>query len=285
MKLTQALVVELTDYCKETGKLFWKDRGRHWFNTNRAWLAFNGRIGGRELKPGYHDCKFLDTSQQKNRLVWLRHTGSLPNGHLFKVITVNRNVFDKRIENLVCVPTSIATRQPLSRKSKRNKPVGLYGVYWDARSSRYTGSYIDTNGSQHYKNFEDLHNAVNWRVSHEYDNRYWNLDGLTTGDKYENCYEEPVIEKPHYWITPKVSTETRARMSASHTGRTGKNSSRYMGPIIGSDVDTREKLVFNSVEEMNDKGFAPSNIYKCINQRRKDGKRYTYRNYEWDRLS
>jgi hypothetical protein len=109
-------------YDQSTGGLFWKERPRSHFNTTRGWKLFNKKFCGKEagfLGPaGYRIVEIDGNGWAVHRIVWLLHTGFLPE----RLDHVNRVRSDNRIENL----RECSASQNTVNSSK--KPEGCYLV-------------------------------------------------------------------------------------------------------------------------------------------------------------
>ena len=129
MDLTQGIVKELLDYHPVTGQLFWKYRGRHWFNSKSSHRGFNARYAGKECGKDKVQIKVLGVCLTKTRLVWIWNKGWLPDPDTHKIITINRNKNDTRMENLHCVPNYVSCRQRLKECNVNHSTVQKAGVY------------------------------------------------------------------------------------------------------------------------------------------------------------
>ena len=289
MELSQELVKELLHYCETTGKLFWKSRGKHWFSYENDWSSFNTQFSGREVNPNYKQFKLLGTTQQKSRMVWLWNTGWLLNGQKFKVITMNRDPFDTRIENLCYVPMNVCMRQKMSKLSKTNSTFDRYGVCYSPSKDTYV-AYVNSLGSSEKKRivrskyFNDPEEAWIWRLKHEPRKLYWNLEGQTTGDFFKNNLEFDQVVIPHSWNGPReISDKLRRVNSERQKSMLGVKSNVFKGATVGVHTITGETIKLFGERDMEERGFNASNIYRAINELTKGGKRRTHLGYLWHR--
>ena len=269
--LTQAVVAELIDYHPVTGQLFWKPRGAHWFSSHSAWQSFNTRHAGNELNPGYTKANMLGVSQQKSRLVWMLHTGGLPDGRKWKVITVNRNTHDTRIENLVCVPMSVSLRQKKKEGPSNNLTTGIYGVSWNVGKQCYYSYYKPLEGKTVSKKFDHMADAYWFRKMAEPNHNYSTLSEFVTGDKLIKKFE-PTTPGKHVFDPIVVSDKTRKLQSVSATG----NSSRLKWRLIGTHAKSGSTIEFAGSGEAEALGFASSGIYRACNETHR-----THKGYKW----
>jgi hypothetical protein len=70
---------ELFDYDPETGALTWRQRGEHWFESQRAHSVWNTKYAGKEafgiIARGYRCGKLLNHSVKAHRVIWKWMTG------------------------------------------------------------------------------------------------------------------------------------------------------------------------------------------------------------------
>ena len=143
--LTQEIVHELLDYDPETGKLFWKERSRRWFSSNREYNRWNTRYSGKEAfvylnKKGYFHGKLLGKSYKLHQVIWIYMTGKWPEN---EIDHINHIKNDNRWYNLRLVSHQENCKN--CSRSKRNTS-GHVGVHrnkekWRARIM-YNGKYI-----------------------------------------------------------------------------------------------------------------------------------------------
>lgn len=127
----------LLRYEPETGKLFWRERARKWFATDRAFGMWNARYAGREAlafkdNHGYHIGSVLVCRHMKaHRAIWAIKHGQYPSGHIDHV---NGDRTDNRIQNL-----RDTTREQNQRNLKMNarNRSGQVGVFWHSRAKRW----------------------------------------------------------------------------------------------------------------------------------------------------
>ena len=119
---------ELLEYYPETGLLFWKERGKDWFKTERDWKIWNTRYAGKraftaEQGRGYLGGVILGKKYFAHRVCFAYSSGFFP----LEVDHLNHNRSDNRRINLRAATTKInGKNQSLSQINTS----GTTGVYW-----------------------------------------------------------------------------------------------------------------------------------------------------------
>lgn len=87
---SKAFLDEVLEYDQYTGALKWKCRGRHMFDSDRAWKSWNTRYAGKDAGRIYscpktrkkaYKCRtvgILGRSFQAHRIIWVMMTGEEP---------------------------------------------------------------------------------------------------------------------------------------------------------------------------------------------------------------
>jgi hypothetical protein len=144
MTVTQDAVRQLLDYDQESGELKWTGAARNQPKGQRA-----GGVGVR----GYRLISILGKRYPEHRVIFLWMTGKFP---AFDVDHVNRDKADNRWENLRPA-TRAENLHNLGRRSGNTS--GKRGVWWHAKSSRWTAQ-IRVNGRRvHLGLFESVDQA------------------------------------------------------------------------------------------------------------------------------
>lgn len=146
--ITQARLQELLDY-REDGCFVWKVnlRGR---------FARIGRVAGTKRPDGYISISLDQNRYLAHRLVWLWHSGVMPDA---EIDHINGIKHDNRIEN-IRQATRIENLQNI-RKSK-SKHTGLLGASYSMRDKSYSASIRHNGVKIHLGSFAtamDAHNA------------------------------------------------------------------------------------------------------------------------------
>ena len=244
MELTQDTVREVFYHDPVDGKLYWKERGKWWFKTKQDWLRWNNLYANEEVNPRMGQFKFQGRTYQKNRVIWLYHTGYLLDGNSFKVMCVNRDRNDRRIENLVCVPMSICIRQKMETFSIANDSFHHYGVIYRPGRSKPFSAYLGLKpGKRIYQDFEDMMDAWEWRFDRELENYYWDLSEFETGEDQDNGWLSRTFERDHEWETKVLSEAHKKKIAAASASKFGETASRFTGWLVGTDVETGKQIL------------------------------------------
>lgn len=145
----------LLRYDVVTGKLWWRRRGREWFQNKRAHATWNSRYADTEAftavrSNGYLVGNICDHHIRAHHVIWCMCYGYWPS----EVDHINGSRTDNRLVNLRLVDRQTNSRN--ASRSKRNQS-GIVGVRFDRRRQhwiaeitvdyayRYIGSYADMN--------------------------------------------------------------------------------------------------------------------------------------------
>lgn len=138
-------------YEPDTGKLFWRERPEHLFQTPNHAACWNRRYAGREaltatLAQGYRvGSLFGRTGVKAHHVAFIMANGRLPSG---QIDHINGDKADNRAANLRDVTQqqnqwNIPAKKP--RKGSK-KPSVYIGVSWSARSGRWQAHIKLKNG-------------------------------------------------------------------------------------------------------------------------------------------
>lgn len=150
---------QLLRYEPETGKLFWKERGREWFSSDGGFKKWNTRYAGMEAftspSHGYRAGSVFHHTQRAHRVIWSIVHGDL--GDL-TVDHINGNRSDNRIVNLRLVSHRENTKNcPL----KSNSNAGHFGVRKNRR--RWIARITADGREVHLGSFKTFGDAVRAR--------------------------------------------------------------------------------------------------------------------------
>lgn len=152
---------QLLRYEPDTGKLFWKERSRELFATQRHCSVWNTKYAGKEAftspdKQGYFRGKVFKKALKAHRVAWAISTGKWPT---LDIDHINGNPSDNRIANL---------REATRSQNMRNKRVsshnisGFKGVFWCKQRLKWRTN-IRSDGKSiyvgHFDTPEDAHRA------------------------------------------------------------------------------------------------------------------------------
>lgn len=118
---------QLLSYEPETGRLVWRSRERHWFETDRIWKSWNAKLSGREAfahtdNHGYRRGRLLGRSVKAHIVIWAMISGRTP---LQYIDHINHNRSDNRLANLREIPKR---ENHLNMGQSRANSSGVTGV-------------------------------------------------------------------------------------------------------------------------------------------------------------
>lgn len=130
LKLHPQVLRELLRYEPDTGKLYWRERDRRWFETDHHCNRWNSHFanklaGGRPDSRGYVRIRVLTDRYKLHRVIWALCHGYWPRD---QIDHIDQNPSNNRIENLreACNSDNARNRK-LSTKNKSGcKGVNVY---------------------------------------------------------------------------------------------------------------------------------------------------------------
>lgn len=130
---------QLMRYDPEIGKLFWKERARKWFKSDRDMRALNTRIAGKEAftsldSKGYRQGKVLEFIFRAHRVAWAIETGVWPQGFIDHI---NGDRTDNTFSNL---REATNAQNQWNSGAQVNNTSGFKGVSWRKRESVWVAS-------------------------------------------------------------------------------------------------------------------------------------------------
>jgi len=122
-----------------TGVLYWKERPRFHFKTDRAFHTFNGKYVGHKTghigKNGYARINIDGHTHRAHRIIWEMRNGPLPKS--MDVDHINGIRHDNRPSNLRSATRSQNMR---NRGANKNNTVGFKGVSFHKQSCKFMAS-------------------------------------------------------------------------------------------------------------------------------------------------
>jgi hypothetical protein len=144
---------QLLRYEPETGKLFWRERGREWFASDRSYNSWNARDAGTEAftsssAKGYKNGAVLGRPILAHRAAWAIHYGEWP---IMDIDHTNCNPADNRIINL---------RLETKSDNHANKPIrpdsstGMKGVSLNRKTGKWIARIMKNKKREHLGCFD-----------------------------------------------------------------------------------------------------------------------------------
>ncbi len=136
--INQQYLRECFDYVD--GKLIWKERPRHHFNSNRGFNSFNtnyayaeaGCVFKRAGRPERHTVGVNGKRYLRHRLIWIYHHGEIPDDLI--IDHIDGDTLNDRIENLRLVTLEINANNSKQRIDNRS---GVTGVSFNTRMKKW----------------------------------------------------------------------------------------------------------------------------------------------------
>lgn len=164
-EVTPRLLQEFLRYEPDTGKLFWRERARWWFKTERDWRSWTGRFAGEEAfavenGDGYPRGSIFGKKILAHRAAFAIYHGRWPDDQLDHINGVKD---DNRISNL---------REVTNVENSRNAPLrstntsGITGVSWHGPRRKWVAKLMIAGRTEYlgiYSSF-DLAVAVRLRA-------------------------------------------------------------------------------------------------------------------------
>lgn len=162
-KLTVEDVRELLYYTPETGKFFWKERPRKYFDTDNRQAFWNRLYAKKETMcsdrdHGYKQGTILGGNYKAHRLAWFYCYGYWPES----LDHINGDPADNRIANLREVDQSENVK---NMGRTHNNKTGISGVYWCNDRNKWTSRISVGNKTKFLGRYDDFFEACCARKS------------------------------------------------------------------------------------------------------------------------
>lgn len=159
------LLRKLLRYEPDTGKLFWREREREFFETDVAHLVWNKKYkdksAGGLAGNGYLSISIFGQQHLVHRVVYAIYHSNWP---IRQIDHINGDRADNRIENLRDV-TSSENGKNMKRHSKNTS--GITGVYWHKRDKKWQAHIMHERKFIHLGYFDTIDCAIAARKSAE----------------------------------------------------------------------------------------------------------------------
>lgn len=160
------IIKQSVDINYETGAIFWKERPRSFFNSDRAWRISNTRCTGNRAdtptSDGYRRVRILTTPFRAHRLIWEQKYGIIAPG--FFIDHINGDRCDNGIENLRLVTKAENHR---NMKTPKNNTSGVVGVKWDNVPKKWRADITFHGKIYHLGSYDNIEEAARARKSGE----------------------------------------------------------------------------------------------------------------------
>ncbi|NTF67922.1 HNH endonuclease [Rhizobium rhizogenes] len=169
-KLPAPILRDLFSY--EDGYLFWRERPRDLFKTNRAFSAWNARFAGK-LAGHVHASRsgkrrktvinVLGISERhlSSRLIWAWHHGEWPSE---LVDHEDGNTLNDRIGNLRDIPPATNSK---NMKMHSGNTSGVTGVCWHKQRGKWKAEIMANRVKKHLGVFDNIEDAIAARKAAE----------------------------------------------------------------------------------------------------------------------
>lgn len=168
--LTKEILNELLYYDHLKGRLFFKPRGRHWFNSDKSFDWWNKRFENTECfktknVSGHLSGRLLGNTYSAHRIIWLMHSGYWPEN----IDHIDGNPQNNLLNNLREVNHQENCK---NQKRPKNNTSGVQGVSWFAPTNKWK-AYIRVGGKlKHLGYFSSLEEAAKVRKQAEKDESF-----------------------------------------------------------------------------------------------------------------
>jgi len=170
-------VRDLIQYEPDSGLLFWRERGRDWFKSDRDHAWWSTRYAGKPalnyVNPiGYKEGRVLNTSVLAHRVAWFCAHGEWPDC----VDHINGDRADNRLSNLRSVDVQENAKNQALRADSTS---GVTGVSWHTAGEKWR-AYIRVDGKQiTLGSFTDKDEAIAARLDAELEFGFHSNHGRT----------------------------------------------------------------------------------------------------------
>jgi hypothetical protein len=127
---------KLLRYEPETGKLFWREREREFFKSDRDCMAWNTRFAGEKAfsyvdNHGYLRGKILGQNCKAHRVIWAMQTGSWPEENIDHIDKCTNN---NKWQNLRCASNY---QNNCNRTASKKSTSHYLGVSWQSARQKW----------------------------------------------------------------------------------------------------------------------------------------------------
>lgn len=157
---------DLVRYDHSTGKLFWKERPRDHFQSDRAWKISNTKRAGKEAFTtsdayGYRKANIDGRLYLAHQIVWLFVHGEWPEQHIDHIDGHRANNDPSNLRQV----STLDNQRNMSRA--RNNTSGVTGVCFHKRSGKWMASIMVNQASVYVGLFDTIEKAAAARKAAE----------------------------------------------------------------------------------------------------------------------
>lgn len=162
--VSQDILMEILDYCPESGVLTWKPRNRSHFKSLRSYALWNKRYAGKKAGSTYHGATgykciqidILGVKMKAHRVIWIYMTGDSPPS---TIDHIDRDGTNNRWSNL---RSGVGVNNYNMSKRRDNKS-GVTGVSWSKVANMWHARVWErASGKRNYKHlgyYKDINEA------------------------------------------------------------------------------------------------------------------------------
>ena len=174
--ITPEVLRQLLRYDPETGKLFWQERGREWFNASATRSrshncnAWNSRFAGKAALTADHICGYLHGAILGHTFTAHRVAMAVFHGEFPCMVDhINGDKKDNRSINL----RAVTKRENMKNTKKRSdNESGVVGVSWYAATDKWEAFINSSDGRVRLGYFAEKGDAITARKSAEVEYGY-----------------------------------------------------------------------------------------------------------------
>lgn len=151
--LTRDLLLELFDYDREKGKLYWREsRGNRAAGAEAGYTKPNGRTA-------YLNTSVNNSTYKVHRLIWLIETGEWPDTGIDHI---DGDGLNNKFSNLRAVPHKDNMR---NKRLYKGSVSGISGVTWDKKVNKWRVRFRRNGREIYLGTFDTLLDAAAARIS------------------------------------------------------------------------------------------------------------------------
>ena len=163
-EMDPSLLRQLLTYEPETGKLYWCERPRGMFKSDRSCRSWNTRFAGNEAftakLTGYHQGAVLGGRFLAHRVIWAMVHGEWPN----EIDHINGDRADNRLVNLRSVSHSENGR---NQRPPTTNTSGVVGVRRHGGAGVWRACIRVSGRNKHLGSFKSMEDAIRARRAAE----------------------------------------------------------------------------------------------------------------------